>query len=266
MRTTAVVVDDDEMARVWLRELMAVAPVVDLVGEASDGRTGVRLIDTLRPDIAFLDIEMPGCSGIEVMRQVEHPPVVVFTTGHDEYAVTAFELAAADYLVKPIGPERFREALERAIRLVRAASSEAGAVGPTGDEAAFLPADDGEENLSVQAGQLLDSEDALTRLFLRKRDTILPVAVEEVLRFEADGDYVVVHTVEDQHLVRLRLQDLDERLGERFLRVHRSHLVNLDHVRKFDRQEDGRFIVVMDDGTRITASRTRSRDLLRRAR
>ncbi len=260
VRPTAVIADDDALARERLKDLVTEAPLVELVGEAADGESAARLIDELRPDIAFLDIEMPVWSGIEVLRRVHHTPVVIFTTAYDQYAVTAFELAAVDYLLKPFGVARFREAVERAVRMVGEGPTPEG----TGEPVVERGAEGGAMRGRVE--EALGDEKPLTRLFLAERDTIVPVSVEEVLRFEADGDYVIVYTAERQHLVRLRLQSLEARLGERFLRVHRSHLVNLDHVRQFERHEDGRLIVIMSDQTRILASRSRSRELRRRAR
>ena len=245
MRPTAVVVDDDPLARERLRDLAAEVPLLELVGEAADAETAVRVVDELRPDVVFLDIEMPAGSGLEVARRIRHPAAVIFTTAYHQYAVTAFELSAVDYLLKPFGAERFREAVERAIvSLARG----------------------GSESRAERMRDALDPAPRLTRLFLRERDAILPVPVERIVRVEAEGDYVMVHTRERAHLVRLRLQDLESRFGERFLRVHRSHLVNLDHVKLFEHHEDSRLVVVMNDGTRILASRTRSRELRRLAR
>ncbi len=255
MKPTAVIVDDDALARERLKDLIVEAPLVEVVGEAADGAAGLRLLDEARPDVAFLDIEMPVMSGVEVLRRVRRPPAVIFTTAYDHYAVTAFELAAVDYLLKPFGVDRFREAVERAIRLAPGSGAEDEELDPEAEAA------------RTRAVEALARDRPLTRLFLRERGVILPVPIDEVVRFEADGDYVVVHTTEHRHLVRLRLQDLEERLAERFLRVHRSHLVSLEHVKRFERHdEDGRLTVVMSDGTRILASRSRSRELLRLAR
>lgn len=253
VKPTAVIADDDALARERLKDLIVDAPLVEVVGEAAEGATALRLLNEARPDIAFLDIEMPTLSGIEVLRRVRKPPAVIFTTAYDHYAVTAFELAAVDYLLKPFGVDRFREAVERAIRLLPKPGEET-------PDASETPEARG------RAVEVFSEERPLTRLFLRDRGAILPVPVEAVVRFEADGDYVVVHTADRKYLVRLRLQDLEARLGERFLRVHRSHLVNLDQVTRFDRHEDGRLVVVMSEGSRIVASRSRSRELLRLAR
>lgn len=247
MKPKAVVVDDDPLARERLKDLVSEVALVDIVGEAGDGEAAVRLIDDIRPDLAFLDIEMPACSGLEVVKRIRHSPAVIFTTAYDHYAITAFELAAVDYLLKPFGADRLREALERALSTL-------------GREA-------GDLDVGTRASDALgSSEERLTRLFLRERDTILPVAVERITRVEADGDYVSVHADDRSYLVRLRLQDLESRLGHRFLRVHRSHLVNLDHVKVFEHQQDARLVVVMSDGTRILASRARSRELRKLAR
>lgn len=246
-KPTAVVVDDDTLARERVKDLLAEVPLVEIIGEAADGLSAVRLIDEARPDIAFLDIEMPALSGLQLLERLRHQPVVVFTTAYDQYALTAFELAAVDYLLKPFGLDRFKAALERAVRSVAAK-------GPASTSVA-------------RARETLGGEgETLRRLFLRERDTILPVEVDRVTRFEADGDYVLVHAGERPFLVRLKLQDLEARLGGRFLRVHRSHLVNLDHVRRFEPHDTTRLAVIMSDGTRIVASRARSQELRRLAR
>lgn len=245
-KPSAVVVDDDALARERIKDLLAEAPLVTIVGEAADGLSAIRLIDEVRPAIAFLDIEMPALSGLQLLERLHHRPVVIFTTAYDQYAVTAFELAAVDYLLKPFGLGRFKAAVERAVQSVGRSGT-----GP---------------NAVDRARETLGEEHALRRLFLRERDVILPVELDRVTRFEADGDYVLVHAGDRPHLVRLRLQDLEARLGERFLRVHRSHLVNLDHVRRFEPHDATRLAVLMDDGARIVASRSRSQELRRLAR
>ena len=245
MLPTAIVVDDDPLARARLRDLVQDVPLVRIIGEAADADSAVAVIDALQPDVVFLDIEMPAGTGLDVARRIEHDAVLVFTTAYHDYALAAFELAAVDYLLKPFGADRFREAVERALAVVGRST------GP---------------DVRTRLERQLDPDAELSHLFLRVRDTILPLPVGEVLRFEADGDYAQVHTRDDVHLVRLRLQDLEHRLGDRFLRVHRSHLVNLEHVRVFEQHDDSRLVAVMSDGARIVASRAKSRELRRLAR
>lgn len=245
MLPTAVVVDDDPLARARLADLVQDVPLVRIIGEAADADSAVAVIDALRPDVVFLDIEMPAGSGLDVARRIEHEPALVFTTAYHEHALAAFELAAVDYLLKPFGTDRFREAVGRALSML-------------GRE------DRGDVRSRLE--RQMDADAELSHLFVRVRDTIVPLPVADVLRFEGDGDYAQVHTRDGIHLVRLRLQDLEHRLRDRFLRVHRSHLLNLEHVRVFEQHDDSRLVALMSDGARIVASRARSRDLRRLAR
>ena len=245
-RPTAVVVDDDRLARERIKDLNEETQLVDVVGEAADGRSAVELIDRERPDIALLDIQMPVLDGIQVLEAIAHQPAVIFTTAHGHYAVRAFELAAVDYILKPFGPDRFRTAIERA----RRSSSR--------DETPSTF-----ERINEVMGR---SSAPLARLFAREREAIVPIDVDEVVRVEASGDYVLVHTSGRRHMMRANLQDLQSDLGERFLRVHRSHLVNLDHVARFEPHDAARLAVVLSDGSRVVASRSRSQELRRLAR
>jgi two-component system LytT family response regulator len=242
MTATALIVDDEPLARRKLRDLLAEFPDGELLGEASDGAEAVRAIDELEPELVFLDIQMPLVSGLEVLERTRHKPAVIFTTAHDRFAVAAFELAAVDYLLKPFGRERFRVALERARAVL-------------GQESALVP--------SVErARRALAGRGPLTRLFVRDRGKIIPIPVAEIARFESQDDYTLVHAGARTYLVHVRLSELEQRLDpERFLRIHRSHAINLDFVRSLEPHDATRLEVEMRDGTRIVASRTRSREL-----
>ena len=237
----AVVVDDEPLARKQLRDFMAEASWLECVGEAATGTEAVRLIDATKPDLVFLDIQMPEMTGLEVLEEIDHDPAVVFTTAHDRYAVVAFELGAVDYLLKPFGRERFLGAVERARRSITAESDAS-------------PAD------RIRAART--EEQLLTRLFVRDRGRILPIPVHEIVRLEAEDDYVALFARGRRFLVYLPLGEFEQRLDpERFLRVHRSHIVNLDHVSALVPFDGSRLQVEMRDGTKIMASRTRSREL-----
>jgi len=244
MKTRAVIVEDEPIARRQLRELVADVDWLEWIGEAADGRTAVELIDTARPDLVFLDIEMPELSGLDVLRRIAHDPAIVFTTAYDKFAVAAFELEAIDYLLKPFGRDRLHAALERVRRAVRS-----------------------DETVPVlrRAGEALDQisgTGALERIFVRDRGRILPIAVGEIERLEADDDYVAVHVRGRRFLVYLGMNEFEARLDARkFLRVHRSHIVNLDHVAALAPFDGSRLQIEMRDGTRLIASRTRSREL-----
>ena len=238
------IVDDEPIARAGLRRMLAEVEWIGCAGEAASGPEALQAIGALKPDLVFLDIEMPGLSGIDVLHSLGRAPYVVFTTAYAEHAVAAFELGAIDYLLKPFGSERLQARLER----VRAALGE--------PRAALLD----------RIGEAL-SRGAMSRLFVRTGRSIVPVAVDGIAWFEAVGDYVAAHAGGTQHLLHVSLSRLEERLDERrFARIHRTHIVNLDHVIAFRRQLTGEVIAELRDGTRLPVSRAKAQELRRLAR
>ncbi|UYG05755.1 LytTR family DNA-binding domain-containing protein [Halomonas sp. LR3S48] len=252
MSLSVLVVDDEPLARRRLRALLAEVAWVDLVGEAGDGATALDEIRRRQPDVVFLDIRMPGLSGLEVIERLhafEQVPAVVFTTAFDEYAVTAFELEAVDYLLKPFGTQRFRTAIERARMTVES-------------RAAVAMLDRARSVLGEQGVPA-----PLARILVRDRGVVVPIAPHEIVRIEAQDDYAMVHARGRGYLISVRLGELADRLPRPpFLRVHRSHIVNLDHVECMEPQEDGRYLVKLKDGSRVQASRARSQVIRRQSR
>jgi len=243
MTKRAMIVEDEPLARRTLREFIDEVDWLELAGEAEDGRRAVEEIDRLRPDLVFLDVHMPELSGIEVLQRVRHRPAVVFTTAYDQYAVAAFELEAVDYLVKPFGRKRFLQTLDRVRQRL--------------DSADDLPP------VAERANEALRRE-PLTRLFARKGDRIVPLQVATVSRIDGCDDYCAVHSDGQTYLVHLRLNDLEQRLDPgRFLRVHRSHILSLDHVKEMRPHGDRRLEVVLHDGSVVLASRAGSTRLRR---
>ncbi|HUQ20297.1 MAG TPA: LytTR family DNA-binding domain-containing protein [Gemmatimonadaceae bacterium] len=243
MKWRVVTVEDEEPARAGLRELIIEVEWLDLVGEAANGRDAVPLIDELKPDVVFLDIQLPEQSGIDVIRAVSHRPLFILTTAHDQYAVSAFELQALDYLMKPFGRERFTVAVERAKKILM--------------ESDDIP------SASERAAEAITGEPgALTRIFVRDRGKITPILVREIERLEAEDDYVAVFARGRRHLVYLTLAEFERRLDPvQFLRIHRAHIVNLDFVSHLEPYDAGRLRVTMRDGTALMASRVRSKEL-----
>jgi len=240
-RTRALVVDDEPLARKRLRELLQEFPEIEQVGEAADGRAAIAAIDTLRPDVVFLDVEMPEASGLDVIAKIVHQPAVIFTTAYDKYAVAAFELQAVDYLMKPFGRERLARALER------------------------LP--DADASAAGRARAALETRSGpVDRIIVRDRGRLVPVATRDIIRLEAGTDYTSVHTRGRTYLVYLTLQEFERMLDAgRYVRVHRSHVVNLEHVTQFAPLDGGRFELEMTDGTRLPVSRAYARLLRERA-
>ncbi|HEX8452071.1 MAG TPA: LytTR family DNA-binding domain-containing protein [Longimicrobium sp.] len=240
MKVRSYVVDDEPVARAGLRAMLRAFDWVEVVGEAADGESAVAGIEALRPELVFLDVQMPGLLGTEVLRRLERPPFVIFTTAYSEHAVTAFELGAVDYLLKPFGPTRLAAAMER----VRAAIGEPAPADPI-------------ERLSGALGG-----GPITRLFVRIGGALAALPVERVSWFEADGDYVIAHDGSARHVLHLSLSRLVTRLDpRRFARVHRAHIVNLDQVRAFRPDLRGNLEAEMLDGARVPVSRARAQEI-----
>jgi len=228
------VCEDEPLARLHLRGLIESTPSLLWVGEVADGSNAVTLIDRLRPALVFLDIAMPELNGLEVLERVTHRPAVVFTTAFDAHAVQAFELGAVDYLLKPFGPERFATAVSRVERSLSINGSD-----------------------TSVAERVRATHGALTRVFVRERGRIVPIVVQEIERLEAEDDYVAIVARGRRHLLTITLSELLTKLdGRRFIRIHRSHAVNLDFVAALIPFDSARLCVEMRDGTRITASRS----------
>ena len=240
MKVSTFIVDDEPVARAGLRAMLGAFDWVETVGEAADGESAVRAINELEPELLFLDVQMPGLLGTDVLRRLERPPFVLFTTAYSEHAVSAFELGAVDYLLKPFGPSRLAAAMER----VRSALGEPVSV-------------DAIERLS---GALAGGP--ISRLFVRIGGTLVPLPVERGSRFEADGDYVIAHSGDGRHMLHLSLSPLEARLhSRRFVRVHRTHIVNLEQVRAFRRDSRGNLEAELIDGGRVPVSRARAQEL-----
>ncbi|MBO6576658.1 MAG: response regulator [Rhodothermales bacterium] len=230
------IADDEPLARQLLRTVITAESDMEVVGEATDGAQACELAVSLRPDVAILDIQMPGPSGLEVARRMETVPVVVFATAYDAHAVAAFELQALDYLLKPFSRKRFRQTADR----IRQALTER--QDPMRREQAV--------------------RDHPERLVVRHRGRLVPVDVQGISRVRACDDYAELHTDSGVYLAGVRMKHLEERLAG-FVRIHRSHLVNLEHMAALRPLEGGRAELQMRDGVVLPVSR-RGRSLLRR--
>jgi two-component system LytT family response regulator len=237
---TALIVEDEPLARRRLRDLIKEVPWLVRLGEATNGRAAIAAINELQPDLIFLDVRLPGLSGIDVLAQVRHVPAVIFTTAFDQFAVTAFEIGAVDYLLKPFGRERFGRALERARPVLQRFASAT----------------------TVDRAQEVLTQGTIARLFVRDAGRIVPIRVASIERLEACDDYVIVHVPGRQFRINLTLSEIEQRLDPRvFVRVHRSHIVNMDHVASWTPYDGSRFQVMLRSGATLISSRQRSREL-----
>lgn len=232
-------VDDEPLARRGLRLHLAGEADVTVVGEAGDGPAAVRLLGALEPDLVFLDVQMPGMNGLEVLAEVAavHLPVVIFVTAWDRYAIRAFEVRAIDYLLKPFTRERFAESLRRARRELATRGKD----GP----------DPGVVDLLAPGGAPLE------RLTVRSGDRYLLVPTDQIDWLQAAANYVEIHRGERRYLLRSTLAALERQLDpRRFVRIHRSRLVALDRVTEIRPDAHGDYDVTLRTGAVIRMSRT----------
>lgn len=221
----ALLIDDERLARAELRRLLAAHPEVEIVGEAVNAADGVQQILALKPDLIFLDVQMPGGSGFDMLAALEEAPEVIFTTAFDQYALQAFEVNALDYLQKPIQAARMASALQRcAARHHRAAASTAS-----------------------------------RKLFIKDGERCWFVALEDIRLFESDGNYTRVYFDRHQPLMLRSLNQLEEKLDpSRFFRASRRHIVNLDHVEQAAPNDSGGLDLVLRNQLAIEVSRRRA--------
>jgi two-component system, LytTR family, response regulator len=238
MNASVLIADDEPLARRTLSEHLRGIGWTGPIREAGDGTTAILIANNKRPDLIFLDIVMPGATGLEVLEQLDYQPVVIFTTAYDQYAVNAFELGALDYVLKPFGRDR----LERVIHRARAALSPV--------------------SVLSRAREATSNPRALSRIFVRDGNRIVPIPLASIERIQGADDYATIVTPTKEFLVSIRLSDFESRLAEgQFLRVHRSHLVNLEYVTSIEPYDATRLEVVLKSGARIIATREGSKRL-----
>jgi two-component system LytT family response regulator len=252
-----VIVDDEPLARQHIADRLAHEEQVEVVGEAGNGLDAVEVIRRLRPDIVFLDVQMPGLDGIDVVDTIgaDEMPATIFTTAFDQYALKAFDRAAVDYLLKPFDDERFSQAFRRARKTLELKEVDRMARRLR----SLLQEEEGERPVSSPAPQYLD------RIPVESRGQVRVVPVAKIDYITASGPYAELHVGDQAYAVRERMQTLEERLDPNvFLRVHRSVLVKLDRIDAMLRSPGGDYGVRLKDGTKLSVSRARREELERR--
>ena len=249
-----VIVDDEPLARQHVADRLSDEENVEVVGEADNGNDAVEVIRRLRPDIVFLDVQMPGLDGIDVVDTIgaDEMPATIFTTAFDQYALKAFDRAAVDYLLKPFDDERFSQAFRRARKAIELQEVDRMARRLR----SLLAEDDASEK---PAAHYLD------RIPVESRGQVRVVPVAKIDYITASGPYAELHVGDRAYAVRERMQTLEERLDPAvFLRVHRSVIVRLDRVDAMLRSPGGDYGVRLKDGTTLSVSRARRDELERR--
>jgi two-component system LytT family response regulator len=251
------VVDDEPLAREGIITLLAKDPEIEVIGSCADGQSALNFIRAQRPDLIFLDVQMPKRDGFEVLTEltVEERPAVIFVTAYDQYALRAFELCAIDYLLKPFQDSRFAAALNRCKAEIRQARVREFA--PRIEELLTLVHTMVRTGGAPRAGNPdIPASELADRVVLKTGSDLNFIKMSEIIWIESQADFVKVHTTGTAQLVRETMQSLEQRVDPtRFLRIHRSSLINLDHVKKVTPALYGDYTVQMSDDSKLRLSR-----------
>ncbi len=234
-KLTAIIVDDEQLARTVVREHLDSHPEIEIAAECANGFDAVKQISELKPDLLFLDIQMPKLNGFEVLELVEHTPAVIFVTAYDQYALKAFDVHALDYLLKPFTRERFEEALKRALSSV------------------------GSADYSVQGlvKEIRNQQHPIERILIKEGSSVRVLPADTIDYVEAEDDYVAFHVAGKKFLKHQPLADLELQLdAARFVRIHRSYILNIDRISKLEPYSKDNRMAVLKDGTQLPVSRT----------
>ena len=241
MAIQAIIVDDEELARSRLKYLLQAEPDIEVAAECKDGPKAVEAILAGKPDLLFLDVQMPEMDGFEVLKAIgeERRPTIIFVTAFDEYALRAFDTYALDYLLKPFNRARFRRALQRArLQIAR----------ETRDQVDY--------RLAALLKEVRAESKYLERLVIRSAGRVTFLLADDVEWFEGCANYVRLHAGKESHMMREKISTLDARLDpKKFVRIHRSSIVRIDQIKELRSTGDGDQVVVLHDGVRLKLSR-----------
>ena len=230
----AVLIDDEPLACDLVEEYLQAHDEVQVLARCHDGFEGLKAINEHKPDLIFLDVQMPKISGFEMLELLDEPPAVIFATAFDEYAIQAFEQNAVDYLLKPFSKDRFDKALQK-----------------------FLDRKESSVENVKQVAEVATQAPNQNRVVLKDGARIRIISVKDIIRLEADDDYVKICTTEGNFMKKKTLTHFEKTLNrDLFVRVHRSHLVNISHVSRIDPYEKNSHIALLKDGSRVPVSRS----------
>jgi two-component system LytT family response regulator len=243
----AILVDDERLARAELRRLLAAHPSIEIIGEADNGNAALELIAKVKPDLVFLDIQMPGKNGFEVLQNLQDPkPHIIFTTAYDQYALKAFEFSAADYLLKPVDPVRLKQGLDKLAEPVEVPVIE-NTDEETDEDFEAAPAP------PVGRDKVLGPDD---HVFIKDGEKFFYLRLGQVRIFESIGNYVRLHSDQGKPMILRSLNALEERLDpSHFFRANRKHMVNLQKVEHVEPYFSGGLLLKMNGGDKIEVSR-----------
>jgi two-component system LytT family response regulator len=238
----ALIIDDEQLARTLIINYLKDYPLVQIIGECENGFEGARLIAELKPDLVFLDIQMPKINGFEMLELIEDPPEIIFITAHNDFAIKAFELNAVDYLLKPYSKERLISAIQKATERIRSNSEE------------------GDLKINQLIRQPLTEK--IERIVVKTGTKIKVIPIDKIIYFESEDDYIMIHTDEGKHLKQGTMKYYEDHLDDsKFIRVHRSYIVRIDQVVQLEPYAKDSYIVKLKSGISLKISRSGLKNL-----
>lgn len=234
----AIIIDDEQLARDIILAFLKPFDNIEVVQQCSDGFQGLKAIQEIKPDLIFLDIQMPKITGFEMLELIENPPVVIFSTAYDQFAIKAFELNATDYLLKPYTQDRFNEAVKKAVQKIES---------DTSGQNEIQSLNEAKESL----GESID------RIVVKTGNKIQILALDHINHFEAQDDYVAIHAEQGKFLKQIRMKHLEENLpSKEFVRIHRSHIVSVAGIEKLELYEKDSYLLSLKNGKQLPVSRS----------
>ena len=237
----AIIVEDEKLARDLVKSYLSSHESIELIGEYADGFSGLKAINELKPDLVFLDVQMPMLTGLELLELLEEPPHIIFTTAYDEYAVNAFDLNAVDYLLKPFSKDRFDKALQKVFSKVSKSNP-------------LKKVKNLKEHLSETSVH--------DKIVVKSNSNIHVIPLSEVIYLESEDDYVMIHTANGKYLKHQTMKFYEQQLdSNKFIRIHRSYIVNVSEINKIEKFGKETYQVVLKNGVGLKVSRSRYQEL-----
>ncbi len=231
MKIKAIIVEDEIPAQDLLKHYISKHQNIDVLDICNDGFKAVKSINNTKPDIIFLDIQIPKITGIELLELIDYNPVVIFTTAYDKYAINAFEQNAADYLLKPFSEERFNKAINKALDLLNNYNN---------------------ENSKVN----IELEEKITRIVVKNNNTIEIIPLDKIMYLEAQDDYIYIYTEKGRFLKKDTIKKYENLLSESFIRTHRSYIVNINFIDKLELLSKESYVILLKDKSKVKVSKS----------
>jgi two-component system LytT family response regulator len=236
MGIRTIIVEDEEPARDIVKTYLKSHSAIELIGEFADGFSGVKAINELKPDLLFLDIQLPKLTGFEILELVEYLPVTIFTTAYDQFALKAFEMNATDYLLKPFSAERFNSALQKAFEKINAKKSEV-------------------SEIKKLVETVDEKTDSIDRVVVKTGTKIKVIPTDKIIYIEAQDDYVMIYAEDSKHLKEKTMKYFESHLdNSTFIRIHRSYIVNVNYILQLEHFSKENYLVILKNGAKLKVS------------